>query len=291
MDYHQRIVKAADYIEEHLCEKISIAEVASIVCVSMFHFCRMFQAITGETPGDYIRKRRLTKASQLLLNTNQPVMDIAYALGFESHESFIRSFHKTYACSPGNYRKRKLKSVLFERKQITINQLKHLTGGLTMKPEIKTLEAFQVVGMKTLTSLKNNKLPQLWIQFLQRVPEIKHRIIPEISVGLCMNDSNFDISTFTDDTEYESMTAVIVDSDRDIPNGMLSKQISGGKYAVFTHIGSLQTLSETYDFIWGKWLPNSEFEVDSRDDFEWYDQQFLGPEHPESKMFIYIPVK
>lgn len=72
---------------------------------------------------------------------------------------------------------------------------------------------------------------------------------------------------------------------------MDSKVLKGGKYAVFTHKGKLDTLHMTYEFIWGTWVLCSGYEIDLRDDFEFYDERFLGPDQDASEFDIYIPIK
>ena len=57
------INKAIDYIEQHLYEKINVADVAKSASYSYFHFHRFFYAFTGETLGNYIRGRRLTQGA------------------------------------------------------------------------------------------------------------------------------------------------------------------------------------------------------------------------------------
>lgn len=71
---------------------------------------------------------------------------------------------------------------------------------------------------------------------------------------------------------------------------MVAKTLAGGKYAVFTHSGSVEFLRMTYQYIWGTWIICSKYEVDLRDDFEYYDERFLGPNNDMSQFNItWIP--
>ncbi len=72
---------------------------------------------------------------------------------------------------------------------------------------------------------------------------------------------------------------------------MVAKIIPQGKYVVFTHKGSIHKLQETYEYIWGTWIPFSKVELDMRDDFELYDEGFKGANNHLSEIDIYIPIK
>lgn len=88
----QLIQQAICYMEEHICENISYADVAKGVHMSSYNFHRTFSFIVGMTANEYMRKRRLTLAAQELQTTGISVTDAAYKYGYESPESFSKSF-------------------------------------------------------------------------------------------------------------------------------------------------------------------------------------------------------
>ena len=67
--------------------------------------CRQFRRTTGETIFSYIRKCRLEYGMHLLLNSEQPVSDIAYAAGFSSTSYFIQNFRELTGTTPHQYRR------------------------------------------------------------------------------------------------------------------------------------------------------------------------------------------
>jgi AraC family transcriptional regulator len=85
------------------------------------------------------------------------------------------------------------------------------------------------------------------------------------------------------------MVCKVVKDDSTVPDGMEYREISSQLVAVFTHIGSLETLSETYDYIYDKWLPESEYKLITADEIEWYDSRFKFGED-DSQMDIHIPI-
>jgi AraC family transcriptional regulator len=285
LSYLKQIQRAVDYIEENLSNELSITEISQQVNFSMYHFHRIFQSFVGESLTEYIRRRRLTAAAHLLRNTNLRIIDIASEYGFNSQEAFTRAFKKMFGITPGMYRRQKQRLLLKEKPRLTISMLKHFEGGLLMEPRIVIKEGFTVVGMKCSTTLKNNKVPQLWDEFLSRIHEIKNRSDDKVAMGIsefCKNPH---------DEEFTYVACVPVMRIDEIPEGMVVKTVPRNKYVVVTHKGSLETLGNAYDFIYATWLPKSGYELAEADDFEVYDERFLGPEDEKSEIDIYVPIK
>jgi AraC family transcriptional regulator len=99
-----RIQHAIDAIESGCREEIALADVAAEVGLSPFHFLRVFRRVTGTTPHQYLIGARLRLAARLLLDTDRPVTDIAYDVGFQDLSNFVRTFHRVVGCSPRAYR-------------------------------------------------------------------------------------------------------------------------------------------------------------------------------------------
>ena len=100
------IASAIEFIEAHLQEETSVAEMADAVCYSLFHFCRMFNAIAQHTPYDYLMRRRLSNAAQVLLATDQKIIEIGFDYQFNSPETFARAFKRMFGMNPNEWRKR-----------------------------------------------------------------------------------------------------------------------------------------------------------------------------------------
>ncbi len=100
MNWVQAIQKSIDFIESHLDEDIDYNELARCACSSSFNFQRVFGLLCGVTLGEYICKRRLTLATQELLEKNSRITDIAFKYGYETLEGFSRAFYKFHGCLP-----------------------------------------------------------------------------------------------------------------------------------------------------------------------------------------------
>lgn len=100
-----KIKETITYINNHVYEKIEISELSSITPWKIHHFIRMFTKYVGETPYQYILRRKIKKAEALLTETNQPINEIAFDLGFLSYSNFCIAFKKMNKNeTPENYR-------------------------------------------------------------------------------------------------------------------------------------------------------------------------------------------
>lgn len=94
------------YIQSHLFDNLTLGELASIACVSRFHFARMFRLRTGFSPMKYVQNERIEIAKDLLRAREGNISTIAAALGFFDQSHFSRVFRKITGISPGRYAQR-----------------------------------------------------------------------------------------------------------------------------------------------------------------------------------------
>ncbi len=285
-----RIIKAVDFIESNLTKNITLEQIANEAFYSKYHFIRIFSAMIGETVGDYVRKRRITKSAKEIVTTDRSILSIAIEYQFESQEAYTRSFKKVYQTTPGRYRKQGVNQIAFGRSKLSELRLNYLNEKVTLKPQIVEIDERKVIGVNTQTSLLNNTILEMWNRFLKIESKIKDRI-DTCYYEIHPYDSDFKMKDFTNDTPFEKWAAIPVANFENIPSGMNAYTLAKGKYAVFAHIGKMTEIQFSFDFIYGTWLPNSEYELDSRDDFERYDENYLGLNNPNSKVEIWIPIK
>jgi AraC family transcriptional regulator len=84
--------------------KVTLASIAQRAGKSRFHLHRHFRQALGETPRGFIERLRLEQAAAKLIDSNEPVFQIALGAGFSSHEVFIRAFRRKFGCTPARYR-------------------------------------------------------------------------------------------------------------------------------------------------------------------------------------------
>ena len=91
-------------IEAHLFSQITIDELAQHTNLSTSSFKREFSKLYKDTPANYIRTKKLEKAAELLLVSDQRITDIALDCGFNDLANFSKSFSDKYNTTPTNYR-------------------------------------------------------------------------------------------------------------------------------------------------------------------------------------------
>jgi AraC family transcriptional regulator len=94
-----RLKRAIDYVEARLDEPVSLADVAASAGLTRMHFAAQFRAATGLRPHEYLLRRRIERAQELLVGTGMPLVDVALSVGFQTQSHFTSVF-KRYAGQP-----------------------------------------------------------------------------------------------------------------------------------------------------------------------------------------------
>ena len=120
-DIYQRIAAAKVYIDENFQEPINLETISRQAFLSRFHFHRIFTQVYRHTPHQYMTRKRLDKAKDLLAH-NKPVTDVCSEVGFESIGSFSVLFKKEVGFAPQYYRnmayKKKMEQLAQPKKAI-----------------------------------------------------------------------------------------------------------------------------------------------------------------------------
>lgn len=97
------VEQAIQYMSDHICESISLDELAQHVNLSKYYFIRCFRQITGLTPHQYFIRLRVQYAKRLLATTQLSIEQIAETLGFSSSSNFIRTFKQQTGATPRQF--------------------------------------------------------------------------------------------------------------------------------------------------------------------------------------------
>ena len=103
-DIVEMIQKSMDYIEENLKSEFEISDLSDMAGYSEYHFCQLFQSVTGLSVKQYLVCRRLKHA---VYDIAQGVkkQEAAYAYGFDTYAGFYKAFYREYGMSPSEYQK------------------------------------------------------------------------------------------------------------------------------------------------------------------------------------------
>lgn len=105
LDNSKKLVRTIQmYIDSHLAEGLTLTHLSDMVNYNSSYISRLFKQVTGESITDYITQARISKAKELLKNTDHTIQDISKMVGFDTSQYFFLVFKKAVGVSPGNYR-------------------------------------------------------------------------------------------------------------------------------------------------------------------------------------------
>jgi AraC family transcriptional regulator len=156
-----------------------------------------------------------------------------------------------------------------------------------MKPRIEILKEKKLIGVRLTMSLANNKTGELWRSFMPRRKEIINNVSNDL-ISLQIYHANY-FSAFNPSNGFEKWAAIAVSDYDNVPNDMETFILPSGLYAVFDYKGS-STDSSIFQYIFGIWLPKSDYILDNRPHFEVLGEKYKNAD-PESEEEIWIPIR
>lgn len=282
MEWLNRLNAVIAYLEDHMEDEIDLTRMAQIACCSLFHFQRMFSYLAEVPLGEYIRRRKMTRAAADLQDDSVRIIDVALKYSYESPTAFNRAFQSIHGIAPSKARKSGavLKAYLPISFKITIK------GEAEMNYRIEKRDAFRIVGAKEHYELNVEEnfaqIPAFWAKIVQNgtFPQILGLLNQEpkgiLGVSSCMNGKDFD---------YYIAAA----SDMDVPEGLEEYTVPSCTWAIFTCIGPMPSaIQNLQKRIVTEWLPNSGYEYANAPDIEVY---FEGNQQAEGyQCEVWLPI-
>lgn len=273
MDYKEHIARAVEYIEQNLTNEIDLAACAKACGYSKYYFLRVFKEVTGMTPADYIRKRRLSEIAKRICQDDEYISEIAFAYGFNSKENFTRAFKEEHHILPTEYKQVKNSLKLCE-------PLSFDTKPFSVEPEIISLPGFFLTVYKS----DESSPPYFWNKYNAKKLSLR------LSGGKVCED--YGISYWNEEEKrlYYYIGIRTEEALGDV-TGTEQIEIPGGLYAMFktpatTHADFINTVHRTWNYINTVWLPQSGYIRKAGYEFECYIEQ--SREYSEK---IYIPIE
>lgn len=259
MDWPERLDAAVDYIESKLTEKVDFQEAADRAFCSIYHFHRMFLAVSGITPGEYRRRRRLTLAARDLLS-GAKIIDIALKYGYESPSAFSRAFRSQHGITPEKARKSaaSLKShprIIFRNK---------IRKGNEMKYRIIEKPSFEILGISKKFGVADGEFQKkgrsFWSKF---VTTDDYKRLCELTGGTSGLVTGAPVMTAYLPNESGTWDPVINVFGIEKPDDM-----DAGNYEVFSvptavyaeFECTMKTSARVNKQIYGKWFPSTGYE-------------------------------
>lgn len=153
-----------------------------------------------------------------------------------------------------------------------------------MELELKKIAPFKVVGLLYEGKNEHGEISKLWDAFNRRGNELCPASTKEV-YGVCR------MIPGRTDGSFEYVAAVRRDDLSNLPAGTVVREVPACTVAVFRHHGAADTLHDTYQKIYGEWLPSSAYQpLEPGLDMEVYNEEFTFFA-PDSVMYIYVPVR
>lgn len=295
--YAARMLRVLNHVQRNLDEPLELETLAALAHFSVSHFHRVFKGMLGETIMDHLRRIRLERASQELLQTSRAVTDIALDAGYDSPEAFSRSFRASFGLSPSQCRKatRQLRflpapsGVHYGTGEL-MEFLFDESGAAVMNVRIETLPERRILRVRQTGPYKEAGT-RAW-QILLAWAGPKGLLGPAtVTLGIGHDDPTI---TAPEKLRYDAAITVEpgVAAEPPVEPPVEDGILPGGEYAIVTHKGPYEQLEEVYKRIMGQWLPQSGREM--RDElwcFEVYRNNPYTTPPEELLTDIHVPLK
>ncbi len=275
-DYHVRINRVIEYINNNLGEPLDIEKLAGISNFSVYHFHRIMRAHIGEPLYAYIIRLRLEAAAHVLKYSNETVNNIAYKVGYDTPAAFINAFGKRFGISPGEYRAGHAIVITNENSTNT----KKIE---TMKePKIKEIKPQKVIYIQCMGEYRESA-KVAWDKLCDFMKKKKLWSFGTKFIGI-----SYDDPTVTEASKLRYEACITIKKDI-APEGEVGiKELAGGRYAIFRHNGPYEKFSETYNYIYSNWLAKKKAELRNVPCFELYlnSPDKAKPENLKTDIYI-----
>ena len=290
MTYHETMQHCTDYIHEHLSEPLTPELLAGICGYSYSHFCHVFKIFYGISPGEFIRRERLTSAAGEIAG-GKKITDAAFDYGFQTLSGFTRAFTRTYGMNPSNYQK--------QNGALSPSDQKKEDHNMTFDVYFKDMDAIAIAAYcfspreGETVDVKENGAYWLGKDFSAVSSERYAQLADgRDEIGLWYHpDSSGSLSYL--------FGTIIKDGD-EIPAGLTTFTIPAAHYAVFTtkpvnlkdnpqkFAASIQ---DCWRFIYEKWMDESGYQYDpSGLSYEFYSAANGCLDSDNAVMNIFVPV-
>lgn len=303
-EYTTRINRVMDYIRLNLDKPIDLCILASIALFSPYHFHRIFTAMVGETPNNFVSRIKLEKAAQLLHNNPKTsVSDVAFACGFVNISSFSRAFKGYFNMTTTEFRNQDkaiyIKNGIRYSKDCKVVS-KIGKNNQQINEQFCSVELNKIIIMDTKIEIK--QMPELNLIYCRhtgafnKIGQAYEKLFKWAIPRGFANPNTKTVTVYHDDPAITSIdkvrqdASIIIDGDVKVDGEIGKLTIPSGKYAV----GRFEIKETEFEEAWNTmcaWLTESGCQPADSSTYEYYHNDYS--ESPEHKFIvdICIPVK
>jgi AraC-like DNA-binding protein len=273
----ESVYHALQFIEAHLRDNISVADIADHCGYSLFHFIRLFNQFASQTPYDYLIRRRLSEALKELHETNYSIATLAYDYCFETPESFSRAFKRVFGLLPSSFRAGHPLSGCLPIPPRTRADLQYNLQGGFVQPPLANIESLTLAGMPVpLSGLERSEPTTQLSQLHQLLFPFEH-----LEDACVFTVSAFMENPFAPSSQF---IGAAVDADR-FPPPVTIQHIPSGAYLELTIHPRDYDLALRYLFY--IWLPHARISLNGH----YLVEEFLPDKVQGDPKTILIPVR
>lgn len=271
----RRIELVSNHIEDHLPEDLTLNTLAGLAAISPFHFHRLFQAWSGETLKEFVRRRRLESAAGRLRHCpEEKVTSISLSCGFASPEAFARAFRDHFGMAPSQWRSGGW------RCRAAAND----SGAAGMpRVEVRRHEEAEFVYLRAQGDYAHTAA-SLWARFLPWVHSLGLGGQPLLFIGL-------DDPDITPAAQCRMDACVQLPADWVDPGLRLARRRLPARWvATLRHEGPAGEIGQAWHQLLNGWLPDAAFCMGEGHFYERYDPAHGSPGSPFVRCELCMPV-
>jgi AraC family transcriptional regulator len=286
--YRELAASAVELICRGLDDDLSCQTIADRLCVSPFHFHRIFKAVYGEAPSEMAMRLRMERAFSQLINSETSVTEIAFEAGFESLEGFSRHFRARFGTAPTQIRRLNL----VERRTLYAPNGIHWQPGEFIRNI--NLSGESQMSLDT-TALRIEEIADVRLAALRHIGpyyEIGNTFskLRPPTPGTTTYALYYDDPESTPPDQLRSDACYELQEEEEPCDGTEVVKINGGKYVVYRHTGSYTGLNAA----WGtfmKLLANSDYCSRPGPCFELYVDNCMVTQAESLRTDLYAPIR
>ena len=298
-EHISNLSRSIDYIEQHIEEQFTMLDLAKQARMSVWHFQKVFHILVGEPVKTYVRRRRLTHASKLLIDSEISLDSLAAMAGFKSQEAFNRAFKLQFQLTPGVFRKARTPAKTpHARASINEEYIANIFAQ-TRPPQvdIRELPSMKLLGIQGhFYSCFSDDAdgPKIIPSFWKRLDELidKNKLTSILSYWGVVTVSN-DTLGETDQSTYAATFETDLSNiahEKTLCQELLEYDMPGGLYAVFKQQNPAAGIVASLNYVFCIWLNQSDYQLDDRAELENYAVDYSVSDL--NSYFTYgIPVK
>ena len=278
------ITRAIDLVEGNLMAAVTVADMATAAGYSLFHFCRAFNQATHHTPYDYLIRRRLSEAAQMLARTDRKIIDVALDYHFNSPETFSRAFKRMFGTQPSQWRREGRVDPRRLMPRLTPAHLQNLHRGNGLRPTLVDLPPLQLAGLMTHIRDDPDAIPALWT-LLEGELSGRQPVAPVAG--------HYGVTFYPNSAQSEGRlyrAAVDLQGADLAATACVVRIFPALSCACFTHAGPIGDLALTYDYVYSTWLPKSDQAHAQPFVLEDYGASYPGASEESDETHLLFPI-